>query len=432
MNIAIAGFGLEGKANYNYWSTQYPDADITIVDQHPVEAPEGTHTIIGEDAFLNLSGFDLVVRTASLPPRNIKTDGTLWSGTNEFFEQCPAPIIGVTGTKGKGTTSSMITEILRADGRTVHLVGNIGVPALEIFPSISKDDVVVFELSSFQLWDAASSPQVAVVLGIEPDHLNVHSDMEDYVAAKGRIRSNQKPGDVCIYHPRNNYAAEIAQLSSVSAPVRYAVAEDGGVYTTDDQFMVGEHVICSTDVMQVPGAHNIENACAAMTAARALGVGDEALAQGMRNFQGLPHRLELVRELDGVLYYNDSFSSAPAATVAAINAFEAPKIVIVGGTNKGADFTELADCIRSTGTIKELVLIGDIRHRLDDYLVKEGVEPALISVLDARTMPEIVAYCRKKAVEGDVVLLSPACASFDMFRDFYDRGDQFRNIVQSL
>ncbi|MBJ58649.1 UDP-N-acetylmuramoyl-L-alanine--D-glutamate ligase [Candidatus Saccharibacteria bacterium] len=434
MKIAIAGYGLEGKANYAYWTRHYPEAVITIADERPaesIELPDGVASITGEGAFSRLQGFDMVIRTAGLAPHKITTDGSIWSGTNEFFANCPAPIIGVTGTKGKGTTSSMIAAILRADGRVVHLVGNIGVPAIELLDTISPDDIVVFELSSFQLWDIQRSPKVSVVLGIEPDHLNVHVDMEDYVAAKGGIRRFQQDGDVCIYHPTNHYARDIAALTDKGVTKRYAVADEGGVYASDGYFRVGDRTICPTDIMQVPGLHNIENACAAMTAARELGVGDDVLAKGIGSFEGLPHRIEFVREHEGVLYYNDSFSSAPAATVAAIRAFQQPEIVVIGGIDKGADFSELASCLRDRTNIKEIVLIGEVRHALRDFFAAHQV-PHTVTVSDAKTMTAVVEDARRQATAGDIVLLSPGCASFDMFRDFYDRGDQFREVVNAL
>jgi len=433
MKIAIAGYGVEGEANYNYWLSQ-PGNELTIVDESDTPKyplPAGAKTILGTGAFEKLNGFDMVVRTAGLAPRKITTDGKIWSATNEFFAKSPAPIIGVTGTKGKGTTSSMIKSILEAAGKTTWLVGNIGTAALEALDQIKAEDVVVYEMSSFQLWDIERSPHVAVVLPIEPDHLNVHDDMEDYVNAKGGIRRYQTEGDVCIYHPGNDYARLIAFSNTVAPMIRYGISLDGGVYERDGDFYNQEHIICSADVMQVPGQHNIENACAAMTAAQQLGIGDDAIAEGMRNFKGLPHRIEFVRELDGVEYYNDSFSSAPSASVAAINSFTQPEIIVLGGVDKGADFGELAATIKAHANVKEIILIGEIRAKLHAILSDAGIT-AVLTQLDARTMPEIVTYARAHAQPGDVVILSPACASFDMFKDFYDRGDQFRTIVKGL
>jgi len=428
MKIAIAGYGIEGKENYEYWS-KMPEHTVVIVDElykPKLALPDGAKTMLGPDSFSQLNGFDMVIRTAGLAPYKIVTDGKIWSATNEFMTQCPVPVIGVTGTKGKGTTATLITSLLRAGGKTVHLVGNIGTSALASLPFIQKDDLVVFEMSSFQLWDAETSPHIAVVLGIEPDHLNVHKSMEDYVLAKGEIRHFQKEGDLCVYHWSNIYSKQIADENTNGSSIRYGIEDDGGVYVKDGDFYQREHKLCSVDRLHVPGQHNIENAVAALTVAAHFGLTNQQLASGLENFNGLPHRLEKVREHAGVTYYNDSFSSSPSATIAAIRSFQQPLIVIIGGADKGADFSELAALIGDAPNIKEVVLIGERRHELERVI---GGQP---TVFDGKTMDEIVAYVSGRATDGDVVLLSPGCASFDMFRDFYDRGDQFREKVLSL
>ena len=201
--------------------------------------------LTGERVFARLDNADMVVRTAGLPPREIRTKGRVWSATNEFFARCPAPIIGVTGTKGKGTTCSLIASILRAAGRTVHLVGNIGVPALDVLDQIRPEDVVVYELSSFQLWDLEASPHIAVVLMIEPDHLDVHTDFGEYVAAKQHIVQQQAPEDAVVYHPTNPYAAQIAQASAAQQQ-RYGVADDGAVCVQANTFFVQGRAICGS------------------------------------------------------------------------------------------------------------------------------------------------------------------------------------------
>lgn len=433
MKIAIAGYGVEGKANYDYWSKDSSN-DITIADESETpkfELPEGAKSILGPAAFEKLDGFDMVIRSAGLAPKKIKTDGKIWTATNEFFEKCQATIIGVTGTKGKGTTSTMINSILSAAGKRTHLLGNIGVAALGALDEIQPDDIVVFEMSSFQLWDLQRSPHIAAVLGIEPDHLNVHDDMEDYVRAKGSIRRYQKDGDICVYHPTNNYARQIAESNDKGETIRYAISDDGGVYSRDGQFMIGENVICPTNVVKVPGAHNIENACAAITVVLQIGISFEDIQKGLSDFEGLPHRLEKVRELNGVEYYNDSFSSAPPATVAAVNAFTKPEVLILGGIEKGVEYGELVRLLKSRGDVRAVILIGEVRHKLDEMIKNEGVDTKRI-ILDDVTMKDIVNVARENAQTGDVVILSPGSASFDMFKDFYDRGDQFREAVKSL
>lgn len=431
MKIAIVAYGVEGQASYRYYSKD-PLNDITIFDQNPaLEAPEGVKTVLGPDAFEKLQDYDLILRSPPIPRASLKTNGKIWSATNEFFEKCPAKIIGVTGTKGKGTTASLIAAIFEAAGKTVWLVGNIGVAAVDMLDKIQPDDIVVYELSSFQLWDLERSPQTAVVLLIEPDHLNVHDDMEDYVSAKGAIRRFQGDDGLCVYHPTNHYSRDIAHNNEKGKIVRYGIKDDGGVSVVEGSFVQNEHIICSVDALQLIGVHNQENACAAITVALAHGISDEAIEKGLLAFKGLPHRTEFVREFEGVEYYNDSFSSAPAATVAAIKSFTQPEIVIIGGIDKGGDFAELYAAIRAQTNIKELVIIGEIRHKLHKGLHDAGVS-APATIFDGKTMPEIVDYARSRSESGDVVLLSPACASFDMFKDFYDRGNQFREYVNSL
>lgn len=432
MKIAIAGYGLEGEENYNYWAAQ-DEHDITIVDEKETPdrpLPDGVKTMLGAGVFDKLHGFDTVIRTAGLSPYKIKTDGKIWSATNEFFEKCPATIIGITGTKGKGTTSSLIAAILEAAGKKVWLVGNIGVPALETLEHIGSEDVVVFEISSFQLWDAERSPHIAVILYIEPEHLNVHTDMNDYVGAKSHIRQYQTRNDICIYHPINTYSRQAARTSDIGKLIRYGVNDDGGVYEREGKFYQNEQVICSTDVLQILGAHNIDNACAAVTAVRAYDphITIDAIQKGLHNFTGLPHRLQFVRNVYGVRYYDDSIATTPSSAIAALRAISGPKVIILGGSFKGSDFSELA---------KELViqkakaiLIGDEAETIAAASASVGFTDYEIHT--SPTMPAIVNRARALSVDGGAVLLSPASASFGLFKNYIDRGDQFARAVASL
>lgn len=414
MKIAIAGYGTEGRVSYDYWSAL--GNEVVIVDERDIDTdqlPVDASIITGSDAFSRLNGFDLVVRTAGLAPHKIQTDGKIWSATNEFFVKCQAPIIGVTGTKGKGTTCSLITSILQAAGKTVHLVGNIGIPALEVLPHIKPDDIVVFELSSFQLWDIERSPHVAVVLLVEPEHLDVHRDYEDYVTAKANIARYQQPDDIIVFNNENKESVRISDISKAETRVPYP-------------FPITDVI----DSLRLVGQHNVENASAAIAAVREYVTDKELIRQGLAACNGLPHRLEYVRDFEGVAYYNDSFSSAPSATVAAIRSFNQPEILIIGGVDRGADFSHLLRTIAERDNIKTVLLIGEIRNKLAQGLSDLGVTSLV--VINEGTMASIVRRAHELAHPGDVVVLSPGCASFDMFKNFNDRGDQFRQEVDSL
>ena len=431
MNVAIAGYGIEGKANVAYW--QQKGDQVTILDEKELsDVPQGVTVVTGKAAFDNLGEYDMVIRTASLRPDRLVSARKAWSSTNEFFAVCPAPIIGVTGTKGKGTTASLITSILRSAGTTVHLVGNIGIAALDVLPTIQPTDVVVFEMSSFQLWDLEKSPQVAVVLMVEPDHLDVHTDMNDYLDAKSQIAAAQDVVDVVVYHSTNELSRRIA-MHGEGKKVRYGVADDGGVYVESNTFCVQTQRICSTDVLQIPGAHNVENVCAAITAALAYdpSLSFEAITSGLKGFTGLPHRLKFIRELDGVQYYDDNYSSAPGAATAAIRSFTQPEVLIMGGHDKGIEFGELAIAIKGQTNIKRIILIGQTQQKIAAALDTHGLQGAYEMSSETELAP-IVKRAHELAEPGDVVIMSPGCASFDMFKNFSDRGDQFIQLVEGL
>ncbi len=426
MKVAIAGYGVEGQANYTYYVSR--GDEVVIVDENEtpnLPIPEGAKTRLGKGVFAELDGFDLVVRTAGLNPHRIQTDGKIWSATNEFFARCPAPIIGVTGTKGKGTTCSLITSILREAGNTVHLVGNIGVPALSALEHIRDEDIVVYELSSFQLWDLERSPQVAVVLMIEPDHLDVHADMEEYVAAKSHIAQFQRDEDVVIYHPTNAFSATIAKAGGASK-VRYGIPDDGQAYVKSNTFFVQDTALSPTDALRIAGTFNYENACAAISAALAVAEVGDYVEAGLSAFDGLPHRLKLVREVDGVAYYDNSIATTPGSAIVALESFEQPKVVLLGGSDKGASYDEIISVCKRTDTT--VVAIGQTGAGISELCKSMGVKVQRIS----GRMDEAVPAAHSLATRGSVVILSPASASFDQYKSYSDRGDQFVAAVEEL
>lgn len=430
MKIAIAGYGLEGKASYDYWNKD--GNQITIVDEREDvgDTPIGAATILGANAFDKLVDFDIVIRSPSVNPKKLSAGPIVWSATNEFFEKCPALIIGVTGTKGKGTTCSLITSMLRAAGKTVHLVGNIGTPAIAQLPGIGVDDIVVFEMSSFQLWDIKRSPAISVILKIEPDHLDIHDGMDDYTQAKSNIRRYQTTDQACFYHANNQLSAQAATV--IAGAKRYGIKDDGAVYTEDGWFKKNEQAICSIAAMQIPGEHNIENACAAISATLEVIDDYEFVETGLKSFTGLPHRIKFVRQKDSVNFYDDSYSSAPSATIAALKSFEEPKIVLLGGYDKGSDFSELAAYVAETPTVKKAIIYGQTRQRIADTFTAAGVDASRLAVLESTDFPAIISTAVSETTAGDVVILSPGCASFDMFSNFTQRGERFVGIVNAL
>jgi len=413
--VVVAGYGIEGKAAYEYYLSKGYSVAIADERLELPDAPEAkeVRTILGPQSFSKLEDFDLIIRSPSIHPSKLPYGKKVWSTTNEFFKECPAHIIGVTGTKGKGTTSGLITSILQAAGKTVHLVGNIGTPSLAELSKVKADDMVVFELSSFQLWDLKKSPHVAVVLGIEPDHLDVHTDMDDYVAAKANITTHQSADDLLVFNRNNVVASSIAEKSQARKMP----------YPTD--------MTAFADALVIPGAHNIENASAAI-AAVAEYVTDLAIVRnGLASFEGLPHRIKFVREVAGVKYYDDSYSSAPTASIAALKSFTQPRVILLGGFDKGADYTELAAYIAHEATVKTIVY-GAVRERIAADLRRESVDEARITILPTTDFTNIIKTAAELSEPGGVILLSPGCASFDMFRNFTDRGEQFVRIVESL
>lgn len=426
MKVAIAGFGVEGVASCRYWLEQ--GAEVTIFDekQPSHEIPDGVKLVIGKDVFSKMQGYDLVIRTPSLNPSKISTNGKIWSATREFFEKCPAQIIGVTGTKGKGTTSSLIYEILKSTGKKVHLAGNIGKPMLEILQGITQDDMVILELSSFQLWDLQKSPHVAVVLMIEPDHLNVHDDFEDYIDAKANICKYQSSTDALYYHPTNEHSAQIATTSHAR---KYHYMTSEAAHIEDDNIVINGQIICSVNEVGLIGVHNLENICAAVSAAWEFVQDVPAIARAIKNFKGLPHRLQFVAEKDGVKYYDDSQATGVGSCLAALRSFDQPTALILGGSDKGVDMTAIAEELDSNK--HSVVLIGQSSDKLAQLLDEHGFTN-YINMGQKVTMPEIVQVAKKQLTGTGVVLLSPAHASFDMFDSYQDRGDQFQQAIRAL
>lgn len=437
MKIAILGFAREGHSAYEYWGGS--ENELTICDQNEaLKVPPGTQSQLGQAYLKNLDKFDLLVRTPNLHPRDIANANPtshnilrkVTSVTNEFFRVCPSRhIIGVTGTKGKGTTATLIAEMLKMLGLRVHLGGNIGIPALELLKeAIQPEDYVVLELSNFQLIDLHYSPPIALCLMIAPEHLNWHPNLEEYIATKQQLFAHQTSSDLAIYFAENVDSKRVAS-AGLGKKIPYYAAP--GAMLTNGAISIDGQEICTVDEIQLLGTHNWQNVCAAITVAWQVKPDASALQKAIRAFQGLPHRLEYVREVNGVRYFNDSYASVPDATSAALAAISQPKIMIMGGFDRGLDLSELASsCVQHGATIKKIILIGASATRLAEALQTRGFHE--YEALSNTQMLEIVQRAQSLAVHGDAVVLSPGFPSFDMFKDFEERGVQYKEAVNRL
>lgn len=451
MRIGIVGWGVEGQSAYSYFG---PENEYLIVNEEPRDdfPPESDKIkvqfidknrqpgLTGNVEDLSyLDGLDKCDKVVYSPvaPKNLRKffgdDQQFWSKASSalhiFFETVKTKnIIGVTGTKGKGTTSTLISKMLEAQGKKVFLGGNIGKSVLDFVREVHESDWVVLELSSFQLYNFPCSPHVAVSLMIVPEHMDYHSDVGEYAGAKANIFKHQKAGDIAIYFAENEESKRIAQLSAGKKIPYYE--KPGAFVRHDGMIIVGESEteIMPTTEVKLLGEHNLQNICAAITAVWEVDQNAGAIKQVITTFTGLEHRLEFVRELDGVKYYDDSFATTPETAIVAVKAISEPKVLILGGHDKGADYESMADEILKSN-ISHVITIGLVGPRIANELKSKGFSSITESPSD---MKSIVAAARQNAQPGDVVLLSTGTSSFGMFKDYKDRGNQFKQAVRVL
>ncbi|HHV94738.1 MAG TPA: UDP-N-acetylmuramoyl-L-alanine--D-glutamate ligase [Firmicutes bacterium] len=451
--VAVIGLGVSNIPLIRYLVGE--GARITVCDrQKPVELESRLAQIaglpvsykLGEGYLDDLADFDAVLLSPGVPKdlpqlRSLRERGIRFSSEMEvFFELCPAPIVGITGSSGKTTTTTLVGEILKAQGtRRVFVGGNIGNSLLEDVPGMSPDDLVVLELSSFQLESLPYSPNYALVTNITPNHLDVHKTMEAYIEAKRRILTFQQPGDCAVLNYDNDITRLLASqcpgrvyyFSRLTEPQRGAFLRGGEIILRDVGFAEGrEEILCPISAVRLLGVHNWENVLAAVTMAALCGAQPEAMVKVIATFTGVPHRLELVAEINGVKYYNDSIATSPARAIAGINALREPLVLIAGGYDKQLSFDQLAETI--VERVKAVVLVGATADKLEKAIRSKQRQPDQPVICRSEDFDQAVLTAAKLAVPGDVVLLSPACASYDMFRNFEERGERFRKIVREL
>lgn len=432
MKVAILGYGAQGKTACEYWGAL--GHNITVCDTDTsLDLPENVKPKLGADYLKGLDEFDLIVRSPSVHPKDIKEANSsqiyskVTSVTNEFFKVCPTQnIVGVTGTKGKGTTSTLIAKMLEAAGKRVHTGGNIGTPPLELLKNdIKFDDWVVLELANFQIFDLKYSPKIGVCVMMVPEHLDWHADVEEYYSAKKPLFRNQTESDIAVYYAKNEHSKAIASESPGKLIPYYE--EPGAIIENDDVIIDGQS-ICAVSEIKLLGKHNWQNVCAAVTAVWQITQEVDAIRSVITTFSGMEHRLELVRELHGVKYYDDSFGTTPETAIVAIQAFAQPKVVILGGSDKGASFAELAKAV-AENNVSKVVLIGVTAPKIKEQLDKIGFDNYVLGPDD---MSGIVDLAKSLAEPGNIVLLSTGCASFGLFKNYKDRAEQFVKAVQEL
>ena len=431
MNIAIVGYGAQGKSALEHLNTA--NNHITVCDVNTeLSLPPGVTAHIGISYMDGLEHFDLIVRSPSIHPKELSgiPANKITTNTNLFFKDSPSKnIIGITGTKGKGTTSTLLAKMLQAMGKRVHLGGNIGTPPLELLKQdIKSEDWVVLELANFQLIDLKYAPKIAVCLMVEPEHLDWHNDMAEYMSAKSQMFKNQDESGTAVFHAGNKYSKDIAS-NSPGKLIGY-LSQDGA-HVKETYIEIDGQEIIKLDDLQLPGKHNHENICAAVTTAWQVEKNPKALKQVLSTFGSLPFRIEKRKTVNGITYYNDSFASAPGATVAAIEAIPGKKVLILGGYERGLDLSELIGAIKKhSGEITKVILIGASADRIAENFKDRGLKNYI--KCHCKTMEEMVGEAASLAEKGGSVVLSPGFPSFDMFKNFEDRGIQFNEAVEKL
>jgi UDP-N-acetylmuramoylalanine--D-glutamate ligase len=454
--ILILGLGREGFASYRFLRGEFPAKVLGVADRLSIEQlpPEVRQAIgqdgnvvacLGEDYLASLADYDTIVRSPGIPLltpalRAAAARGAcITSHTEIFLANCPGTVVGVTGTKGKSTTTSLIHAILCAGGLNAHLAGNIGVPPLGMMREAGDRAVFVYELSSYQLDGIGHSPQVAVMLNVVPEHIDSHGTFQDYVAAKRNITRFQSRDDIFVYNAMYPVPCETAAASwarrlgfsveSAQCPGGF-VDGDNVVFCAEDGRK--ETILAVCDVT-LPGRFNLQNVLAAVTAAKALGVGAEAIARAVRSFKPLAYRLEKIGSHRGIAFYDDPLATIPEATIAALDAL-GPEVstVLLGGYDRGLDMSGLAWRLRAS-PVRTIILFPPSGARIREALEREYRGQALLPELhDVADMRAAVSVAYANTPPGKICLHSPASPSFGLFKDYAERGNLFRRYVKEL
>ena len=447
--VAVIGLGVSNLPLLDYLYEK--KANVTVFDDRTIdEIPKdilnkittyGFDFSFGKESLEKLKGFNLIFRSPSCLPTKPELKAEAQRGaivTTEvemLMEMCPCKMIGVTGSDGKTTTTSLINAILQKAGYNTFLGGNIGTPLFTKLPEIKPEDVLVLELSSFQLMNMNVSPDIAVITNITPNHLNIHKDYEEYIEAKKSIFKNQDENGILVLNYDNDITRECAKEANGKVVFFSSKEKLDNGFIVDDNVIkeceekVRKHIL-NTDEVILRGKHNFANIATALAATKTL-VDSDIAVQAIKEFRPVEHRIEFVREIDGVKWYNDSASSSPSRTLSGLNAFKENIVLIAGGYDKNLDYTPIAKPIIEK--VKTLILIGQTAEKIFEVVKTESEKQnKTIDIYMCDSLEETIKIAKKSAKKGEVVLFSPASASFDMFKNFADRGNKFKKLVNEL
>ena len=417
-SICILGYGREGQAMTDALEKYAPEAEVTICDQNEKLQITNHKSQLGDDWLHDLDRFDCIIRSPGIPPNSqLSTLNSQLTNSSQIFLDSIDPqttVIGVTGSKGKSTTASLIAAILKEAGKEVLLVGNIGVPAISALPQLTTRNsqlIVVQEFSSAQLMLMTSSPHISIITSFFPEHLDYHGSLEAYAEAKTHICSSQTADDTVFYYDGSDGAEKIA-AASPGHKKGYS-AEDSPIAIIDTNLV---------------GVHNLCNIAGAAAVARHIGIDDTVIVEAVRTFEGLPHRLHNLGKHDGIVWVDDAISTTPDSTIAAIHAL-APNvhILIAGGKDRGTDFKQLGEVIGAS-SIEHVIVMGETGPK-----IKEAITNSSITIHEVSSMEEAVETAKLQTtnykLQTPTVLLSPASPSYDMFKDFEEKGDTYKSLV---
>lgn len=447
LSIAILGFGNEGKDTYHFLRQHFPQKELAILDRkEKTELTQSSQDLIlkdkhitfhfGENYLDSLNNYDLVIKSPGIPlslpqlKTFINAGKVITSQTQLFFDLFPGKIIGVTGTKGKSTTSSLINQILSSVKKDVILVGNIGQPALSALSRAQKSTVAVYELSSFQLQSLHSSPNIAVILAVYSEHQDYHQSTEEYVAAKTNICKYQTKKNIVVFNLDSSSSRKIAQLSPGEKYTFSIKSKTSANCYVENSTIKYRHlgkseIIINSSQIPLKGKFNLNNVMAAILVAKSVSVPTHSIKKAIKDFKSLKHRLEYVGEFNHIKFYNDSLATTPIATTAAIKALSSQVYtLILGGSDRKPDYSELARTI-SQNQIKTLILFPDTGKRILNAVKKTHSNFESINYYFTDNMNDAVKLAFKHTLSGKICLLSPAAPSFNMFKNYAERGDAF-------